>query len=844
MSLLEMISTGRSEKVRVATGAAGLPTYAVPDDELAHGSSLGNAGTWLTTKATGAIEAVYSLSLGRNVFGACQIGFSGIDLRMVGPQRGRRVDLQRTASETQSCVELVPEAPGQFEIHPVLQKHSFTLPGDVWVEETLFLPVVGPESEVPTVCMAIRLHNRSDEPRRLRVYAFAELGGESEPGMVVGYDPALGALVATRDGQPDWSWLVAFDRSPSAFESTRDRDLVYEPYEKRPLANRIGAGRGPMAALQLDLELPAQGHDSFCWLLCFSDQGPARARDSLLRVRDWEKALQRSVDRCAELLSVSRVMVPEKVINEGVLWSKANMLRVMGRYPTGAGFTNDPGRSSNVVVRDVAWFVYGCDYLMPEYSAELLRNVARFQQESGKIVEFWDARTGHTEDYGLNINDDTPLFILAAGHHFLASHDEAFLRDIYPSVARAAEYLLTQKDDRGLIFCTSTDVDVRGICSWRNMIPGYNLSGAVTEVNSECYAALRMAAEMARVLGHDDDFGRFVDEAVGLSDAINTHLLNPDNGLYYLNIGPDGNPNSDVTCDEIFPVMFGASPPEAAFRIISRLTRRDFWTKAGLRTASSNSPEYTPDRDLGLRGGVWPGVTFWYAFAAARHYPEAMAGALASFQHYNEDPLQYNTVPGQFSEWFDGESLANRGVRLSPWEPPRLLWAAVEGMLGVVHSTEGCVVQPLVPDRWKWLAVRRLPHGGREETMFMARQNGRLHVYGSLEMLSSDLPHAEYDRDVSDLVKSLHQDVSVVALAREDELLICIGSSAEGTITAPVSLCGLLEGDLWYYIEIYDSELQDWVRGMMRPGQELERIAAPFEAKGFRLFRLTPVRVD
>ncbi|HEX2988987.1 MAG TPA: hypothetical protein VHS06_12575, partial [Chloroflexota bacterium] len=638
------------------------------------------------------------------------------------------------------------------------------------------------------------------ESRHVRVYGFAELSQGSRSNLTTSFDPASGAIMAIDRDHPDWVRTIGFDRHPTAYESSKQRSLAYEPYEKRPLSNHLEDRDDVMAVEQLDLDIAADGQEKLCWVLSFSDKGIDVARASLERWRDWEKGLAKLVEAYAQALSVSHIMVPEKVITHGVLWAKANMLRVMGRYQTGAGFTNDPGAASNVVARDVAWFVYGCDYLRPDYAADLLRLAARFQEPRGKIVEYWDARTGQSYDYGLNVNDDTPLFILAAGHHYLVTLDRQFLQDIYPAVARAARYLLSQKDYRGLIFCSARGTDVYGICGWRNVIPDVGISGAVTEVNSEVYASLRMAAEMARALGHNGDVGEFLDEAVGLADAINRHLLNPGNGLYYLNIDPDGNAIADVTCDEIFPVMFGVSPPEVAFRIISRLSRPDFWTLAGLRTASRNSPEYTPDRELGLRGGVWPGVSFWYAFAAARYHPESMVRALASFQHYNEDPIRYNTVPGQFSEWFDGESLANRGMRLSPWEPPRLLWAAVEGMLGVVHSIDGCLVQPLVPGHWKWVAVRHLPHAQREETMFLARQGGKLHIYGNAHGLSSDLPFTRYEQDVSDGTRCLHPDASVVALMRKDDLLVCLGNSADRTITVPLSLEGVLSRDRSYYL--------------------------------------------
>jgi glycogen debranching enzyme len=470
--------------------------------------------------------------------------------------------------------------------------------------------------------------------------------------------------------------------------------------------------------------------------------------------------------------------------------------------------------------------------------------VARFQQESGKIPEYWDARTGRTEDYGLNVNDDTPLFVLAAGFHSLVCHDKGFMRDIYPAEAKAARYLISQKDNRGLVVCTATAKNTWGICSWRNVIPDITLSGAVTEINAECYGALAVVAQMAKLLGNEDDFDYFSDAASALRDAINTHLLNPSNGLYYLNIDLEGKPNPDVTSDEIFPVLFGVALPEVAFRIVSRLVRPDFITSAGLRTASRNSPEYTPDRQVGLRGGVWPGVAFWFARAAAPYYPEATVTALSWYQHYNENPRHNNTVPGQFSEWFDGESLANRGMRLSPWEPPRMLWAAITGMLGLQHHSEGCTLEPHVPDRWKWLGVSRMPHGDGEETLFLARLNGQLHLFhGPLHGgLTTDLPHSGYERVVTNSVESLHPNAHVVALEKADEVLVCVGSSDLETATMPLEIHDLLQDNAQYRIDLYDSEMKNWITGVSRPGKDLRRIASSVEPGGFRLYRLARVR--
>ena len=93
----------------------------------------------------------------------------------------------------------------------------------------------------------------------------------------------------------------------------------------------------------------------------------------------------------APLGGKSMVETPDPIINQGIFWSKIDMLKVMADYPQGSAFTNDPGRSSNVVARDVAWFVYGCDYLAPDFSEQLLTKFADLQYENGMIPEYYNA---------------------------------------------------------------------------------------------------------------------------------------------------------------------------------------------------------------------------------------------------------------------------------------------------------------------------------------------------------------------------------------------------------------------------------------------------------------------
>ena len=672
------------------------------------GASFGNSAIWVNTKSTGAVERLFVNALVQSVIGSISLDYGALGLPLslaqhFDPSARGFIALQP------------PEGTRRFEIHPAYQRLSFVLGGAVEVEETTFVPLVGESdgNDPPFVYIVTRLLNTSPAPHRIRVVGSARLRGSMDPDISARFESSINAIVGFNESQPDAVRVFGVSKLPPRFEIGFDFGRIYDPTQVRQLRNTVCAPGDVIGQLQVDVTLePGRPQ-----VVSFVAGGFAHGADAAIKTyaaaAGHESALQQTIAHLEDVISRSQVLTPDPLINDGALWSKVNMRRVMGSYPTGTAFTNDPGNTANVVVRDSAWFVYGNDHFMPEFSRRLLESVGSRQYPNGKLPEYYDAVTGAINDDGLNINDDTPLYILAVNHHFRSSGDLQWLRDVYPRVAAAANYIISQIDDRGLVFCSARDPrgNVWASASWRNIIERYSINGAVTEINAECVAALRAASHLTDNLGLSaDDIKRFGDASKTLQRAMDEHLINPENGLYYLNIDVDGNVHTDVTSDEIFPVIFRACDDATGFRIISRLNAADFWTPAGLRTVSRNDPLYDPSHYWGLMGGVWPGLTWWYAFGAAQYHPNFMVRALrSSFEHYAADPKKNNTVPGQFSEWFDGESLTNKGMRLSPWEPPRFLWATIEGVCGLMVMPGQPGISPIVPANLELGRIAALP---------------------------------------------------------------------------------------------------------------------------------------
>jgi len=825
------IMLGRSEGDTQVSLRNGIFTYTIPDTDLAHGTSLGNARAWATSKGTGAIQSLFSTEVGIEVTGSLAIGFFSPyrDLLMYDrdEEAGRKIGADTIVRIAQSGV-------GRFNIHPAYQEHSFELTDRIYITETFFLPNTGFDNEAAAI-QIVEIENHSDRDQTLALIACLYLAGQTEKDIEARYDRNLGAVIAWNQNKKDWVRAFGAIPKPDAYLVTHDIEEAWNP--KYPLANTADETGDIVASLQNTIFLRPGDKKIIAYVIAFTPEGQKQIAHVYSSVSDCRDLLEKTIARYEKILGQADVKTPDSLINQGVQWSKANMLRVLAKYPTGIAFTNEPGKSSHVVGRDAAWFVYGCDFILPQASCDLLSQLAETQQRSGMIVEYYNARTGETDDYGLNINDNTPLFILAAAHHIEVTGHERCSSHLYPAMAKAAEYIISQEDERGLVYCTATGTGEHGIAGWRNVIPGRSISGAVTEINAECYAALDAVSRICKLRGMDARAEYFKSHADKLKEAINTHLKNPNNGMYYLNIDTQGNPITEVTADEIFPMIFKVSDEETSRLITLRLSNPDFMTPAGLRTLSSLSPLFSPDTLVGLQGGVWPGVTWWYAMASVQSDPAIMVDSLKrSYRQYIVKPSAYNTVPGQFSEWFDGESLVNRGMRLSPWEPPRYLWAMIEGAVGL--DVAGCEVKvrPKVPHDWQWLYVRNLNTAPGTLGFFAARQNGALTFYTASEFMSGENIEL-YEADLTDLIDPVSPDTIATAFGRDGEIITCFGDTSGQKKPAPFNAVRMLDNARRYKVNVYQSEIGQWINLGSHSGGSLGRLSAEIAPYGFVLFR-------
>ncbi len=640
---------------------------------------------------------------------------------------------------------------------------------DTEISQTYFVPLGVPD--LRAAFTIIRLRNFTEQPTTIQVRAqiqypwvmlpeFSKLPDMTQKNKKVSSKLEGGLVITETIGRPEEVRIVGtplFTPHESHFDA-RSADLLY------------------------DVQIEGRGEVEIPFIMVISDKGSEDARASYERSTDHRAIFETTNATAEEVISRSDVLVPDPVINRAVKWAKINILREEKRYPNGYGFTNDPPQDI-LVVRDVAWFSIGSDYFTPDFSKGMLQLIQKYGvEETGQLTEYLLAceTPPPINNYGLNINDDTPLFIFAVHHYFALTGDRQFMQEMYETVKRAADWILAQRR-AGLIWCTSEESNAWGIASWRNMIPEYQISGAVTEINAECYMALRLAGRCCEAMGDQELAEHYLEAALQLKEEINRQLVSEVTGLYVLNIDNSGNKRHLVTGDLIFPVIFGVADERMRKNILNVLYSPEFWTDFGVRTVGQHEPEYDPEFAMRLQGGIWPNLTAWVAYGSRLDYPEKMVEAMRNIYRISEVlvPKDYkNVVPGTFPECLHGENFQSRGMAQSPWVAPTYLWLTIDGLLGLRPGVDTLRIQPHLPEAWQWCAVRQVPFWGNHLSYFV--YSGVLYTNHQVE---SPYPQEVFERDISD---SLECTAYALGFQRGNEIVIFVGSDERQSVLLKV----------------------------------------------------------
>jgi glycogen debranching enzyme len=294
-----------------------------------------------------------------------------------------------------------------------------------------------------------------------------------------------------------------------------------------------------------------------------------------------------------------------------------------GPYPyAGIPWFNSPfGRDGIVTALECLW-------LQPSLAQGVLAYLASTQAtdvipeqdaEPGKVLH--ETRSGEMAAlrempfgryYGSA--DATPLFVYLAGAYYERTADREFIRQIWPNIEAALNWMLVYGDPDGDGFLEYSRQCEDGLLNhgWKDCddtifhADGSLASGpiAVCEVQAYTFAAWRAGATLAAALGRMDQSSTFRSHAETLQPRFEKAFWCDELSTYALALDGDKRPCQVRTSNAGQCLFSGIVLPERARRVAQTLLATESFSGWGIRTLASTEARYNP---MGYHNGcIWP----------------------------------------------------------------------------------------------------------------------------------------------------------------------------------------------------------------------------------------------
>jgi glycogen debranching enzyme len=210
--------------------------------------------------------------------------------------------------------------------------------------------------------------------------------------------------------------------------------------------------------------------------------------------------------------------------------------------------------------------------------------------------------------------DSTPLFVVLAGAYFRRTANLSFLKEIWPNIKLAIEWMDIYGDRDGDGFVEYEQRSAKGLVQqgWKDSYDSvFHADGrmadppiALCEVQGYVYAAKRSAALIARAFQEIEFAERLEAQAEALRDTFDEAFWCEELGMYALALDGQKNQCRVRTSNAGHALFCRIAKEERAKSLAASLMTEELFSGWGIRTVGSGEARYNPMSYH--NGSVWP----------------------------------------------------------------------------------------------------------------------------------------------------------------------------------------------------------------------------------------------
>jgi glycogen debranching enzyme len=385
----------------------------------------------------------------------------------------------------------------------------------------------------------------------------------------------------------------------------------------------------------------------------------------------YQEALQAEREQRAALRALAhRIDTGNAQFNEWLNASRDDLVMMLARTPYGlyphAGvpwFATVFGRDALITALATLWW-------FPDLARGVLLYLAAHQAqevdpsrdaEPGKILheqrysEMAKTREIPFGNYFGSI-DSTPLFVVLAGRYVRRSGDLELLRQLWPNIEAALSWMDTYGDLDGDGFLEYASKARRGLRNqgWKDSEDAiFYADGslaeppiALCEVQGYAYEAKLLAAEMAELLGRQEQAAQLRQQAEKLQQQFWEQFWCEELGGYVLALDGRKQPCRVRSSNMGHCLFSGIAHPQHAERIARQLLEPAFFSGWGIRTLAEGEGRYNPMSYH--NGSIWPHDNALIAAGLSRYGYKAEAAQVLTALFDASQFLELRRLPELF----------------------------------------------------------------------------------------------------------------------------------------------------------------------------------------------------